>query len=313
LLVQELELNCVFAVASKPEGIDVNWVELDPRMLPQSLEVAPEFSQIVIPNDCDPARITRFIRTSGTTGAPKLIALSRGMVPKRLFAHYIVCEGAGSNRHLLSMPPGTIAGYGFLLMALLRGATVTPWLNGDDFDALIDRFHISHLLLAPIAFHDIVISNARKGCSFSSVCCTTTGGAPFESQLANKARSVLGPNIWNGYTSTEAGFIARGHLNLLDTDPNIIGKILPFVNLQIVDEQDNPVPVGETGIVKIATELAVDHYVNSTDEDGVFRNGYIYPGDLGAVDDKGYLKILGRADGLINVRGLKAMPENIEH
>ena len=197
---RDLKFACVFAVTGKPEGTEVPWVELDPRAPPQALPIASEFSQAQVPSDRDPARITRFIRSSGTTGTPKVIALSRDLVMKRVLAHHLFCEGIGSNRHLLGMLPGTIAGYGFLLMALCRGATVVPWLSEEAFEILIDRFHVSHLLLSPISFRNIVIGGARSGRDLGSVRMTTTGGAPFEAQLANRARAVFGPNIWNGYT-----------------------------------------------------------------------------------------------------------------
>ncbi len=308
--VQNLKLDCVFSVTSKPQGSDVLWVELNPEL--QELEIAPEFLEIEVPVDDDPARITRLISSSGTTGTPKVVSLDRELVLKRVLAHQLFCEGMGPNRYLLGMPYSTVAGYGWFLMAMCRGATVVPGLGPKICMRYIEMFQISHLLLTPNLFRNMVEFGHRKGRSFDSVCMTTTGGSPFDVQLVNKARSVLGPNILNAYASTETGSVAKGHIGLIDEDPNLVGPVLPFVDLQIVDEQDNPLPTGETGIVRIASELAVDQYENDPDENQVFRNGFVYSGDLGSLDNRYRLRILGRADELINLRGVKLMPEKIE-
>ncbi len=311
---QALGLECVFSSESKPENTDVKWIEVDASTPVQALPVDSEFADADIPVDREPTRIVRFVSSSGTTGCPKVIALSREIVMKRVVAHHLFCEGMGSNRFLIGMPLPTIAGYGWLLMVLCRGATAVPCLDPIMIVRFIDAFQLSHLLLTPILFHNVIEIGQQSGRNFTSVCMTTTGGTPFDIRLASRARAVLGNNIWNGYTSTEAGSVARGHIDQVETNPNMIGSVLPFVTLEIVDENNNLMDIGEKGIVRIASELAVSKY--ETDEDGdqgaVFHDGFVYPGDLGSLDDKGRLRILGRVDEMINLRGIKLAPEDLE-
>lgn len=305
------EFDYVFACSAPISDHGVKWIEVPPDSAPSALFPPDAAGPGVISND-DPDCLVRLIRSSGTTGTAKVIGLSRATVMKRLMAHHMMVEGAGTNRHLLTMPPGTIAGYGFLLMVLCRGATLVVMAPGADIGGQIDGYQASHLLLTPIALRQIVLSGARSGRTHDSVKMVTTGGAPFEVELMDMARAVLGPNIWNGYTSTEAGSVARGHISQLAKDPRMIGPVLPFVHAEIVDTDDAPLPTGEIGRVRVSSELMVDHYENVDDVEGVFRDGFVYTGDLGSLDDRGYLTIVGRADGVINQRGVKFLPEEVE-
>lgn len=310
--VQALKLDCVFASDTKPDAAEITWIELEAGEQPRSLPISTELAEVEVPIDREPTRIVRLVFSSGTTGAPNAVPLSREIAMKRIFAHHLFCEGAGSNRYLLGMPFSTIAGYGWLLMVLCRGATAIPCPNPQGAVRLIDAYQISHLLLSPILFQNVIQTGLQSGRDFASVCMTTTGGAPLDVRLAYRARAVLGSNIWNGYTSTEAGSVARGHINQVQSDPNMIGAVLPFVTLEIVDDDDNLLPRGETGLVRIASELAVSGYDNDEGGEAVFRNGFVYPGDLGSLDEQGRLRVLGRSDELINLRGIKMAPEEIE-
>lgn len=309
---EALKFTHVFSIAPRvPEAPDANWIDIKENQSPSALPVAAEFATCDLPNDMDPDRVVRYIRSSGTTGNAKIIELTRDLVMKRVLAHHLMVEGAGTNRHLLTMPSGTIAGYGYLLAVFLRGATLVCWLPNDDFSTLVDTFQISHLLLTPAALRNMVVSAVNENRTHDSVKMVTTGGAPFESRLIKAAQHVLGPNIWNGYTSTEAGSVARGHVSQVDDDPQMIGPRLPFVELEIVDDDDNVVGVNMAGRVRVRSELAVDHYVYG-DGVGVFKDGWYYPGDLGSLDNRGFLKIMGRTDGLINIEGVKFLAEDVE-
>ncbi len=311
--LQTLKINAVFAAESKPDGLDVPWAELDPQSLPADLDLPAGAADAPIPTDSDPDRVVRLVETSGTTGQPNVVALTRQTALKRIMAHQLYCEGQGSNRFLLGMPVHTIAGYGWLLMALMRGATAIPGIGPRHLGRFIELFQVSHLLLSPGAFRFLVIDGNRNPRDFSSVCSTTTGGAPFDATLAQLARIVLGPNIWNAYTSTEAGSVARGHVTQLLGNPAMIGSVLPFVTVEIVDDAGKLLPAGETGQVRIASDLAVSHYEGGPDVDqSAFRDGYFYPGDLGSLDADGRLSIEGRLDGRVNLLGNKVPAETIE-
>jgi acyl-CoA synthetase (AMP-forming)/AMP-acid ligase II len=83
--------------------------------------------------------------------------------------------------------------------------------------------------------------------------------------------------------------------------------------MEIVDDEDRPLPAGSEGIVRIASEFAVDRYVDDPIESKkVFRNGWFYPGDLGSLTSDNLLIISGRQNDVLNAGGGKMAAEKVE-
>jgi acyl-CoA synthetase (AMP-forming)/AMP-acid ligase II len=83
--------------------------------------------------------------------------------------------------------------------------------------------------------------------------------------------------------------------------------------VQIVDDNDTPLPARREGIVRVKSETGVTEYLEDEEETTrVFRNGWFYPGDIGVLTADGLLAILGRATTVLNVGGSKLNPETIE-
>lgn len=91
------------------------------------------------------------------------------------------------------------------------------------------------------------------------------------------------------------------------------GYVTPGARIEIVDETDRPVPAGTDGIVRIASEFAVDRYIDDPIESAkVFRNGWFYPGDLGSLTPDNLLVISGRLNNILNIGGEKIAAERVE-
>lgn len=308
---QSTGISLILGINPGPQNTGIRFIALPDKAMP--VDFAGESTgRQSLPNDLDAQCVTRLIRSSGTTGQAKIIALTRDSMMKRVYTHHMMVEGAGTNRYLLTMPPGTIGGYGFLLTAIQRGATLVPWVANSDFMALIDAYQVSHLLLSPLALKGIVTRATAGNLTFPSVKAVTTGGAPFDARLTRAALRVLGTNISNGYASTEAGSVARGNISLTLEDPQLIGPVLPFVRLEIVDDKDQPLSPGTPGKIRIQSYITATGYLDPADDEGVFRDGWFYPGDLGSLDDNGILRVHGREDGVINISGKKMIAEELE-
>jgi len=306
-------LGLVISNEPKPDDSDINWQKLDQAALVSSLPIASDFTNSDILNDNDPTRVVRLAYTSGTTGGNKLVAIDRANIIRRICYRLLYTEGMGTNRHLLGFSLTTVVGYTYLLMIFYRGATAVPSLSPQASVSLIDRFQISHAWLSPVLFQRIIQLAHNQQRNFSSLHMTTTAGAPLNTRLVRHARAIFGNNIWNSYGSTEVGSVAIGHVNLVETDPTMIGPVLPFTTVEIVDDDDNVLPVGSSGNVRITNDLTLSSYANNdVDNDKYFRDGFFYTGDLGRLDNQGYLRIMGRIDDVINIRGGKKPPEAIE-
>jgi acyl-CoA synthetase (AMP-forming)/AMP-acid ligase II len=97
--------------------------------------------------------------------------------------------------------------------------------------------------------------------------------------------------------------------------PETVGRTRPWVLLQIVDEADRVLPIGETGNIRVrAPGMARNMYgggVARTSGD-TLKSGWAYPGDLGALDDKGFLRLLGRSSDIIIRGGANVHPSEVE-
>jgi acyl-coenzyme A synthetase/AMP-(fatty) acid ligase len=90
-----------------------------------------------------------------------------------------------------------------------------------------------------------------------------------------------------------------------DFEEGRVGRPFTRVTIDILDDADNPCPVGVTGHVAIRSEGGPDYYVDNPEMSArTFRDGYIFPGDMGYLDDQGRLHVLGRSD-VINIGGFK--------
>jgi acyl-CoA synthetase (AMP-forming)/AMP-acid ligase II len=95
--------------------------------------------------------------------------------------------------------------------------------------------------------------------------------------------------------------------------PGAVGYITPGVRAQIVDHDGVVQPPGSEGLLRIRSEVAVDHYLGGPSDSGrVFRDGWFQPGDFATLDTQGLLTITGRDNNVLSVGGDKISPEVIE-
>ncbi|MET0252134.1 MAG: fatty acid--CoA ligase family protein [Novosphingobium sp.] len=113
------------------------------------------------------------------------------------------------------------------------------------------------------------------------------------------------------YGASECGAVAVASAGVLARSPSAAGFVLPGVTVEIVDDQDANVAVGELGHVRIRSDRVAGGYLRGG-EASAFRDGWFRPGDLGRLDADGLLSLEGRADDLMNVRGQKVLPAWIE-
>jgi acyl-CoA synthetase (AMP-forming)/AMP-acid ligase II len=88
---------------------------------------------------------------------------------------------------------------------------------------------------------------------------------------------------------------------------------MPGVTVEIVDDDNVPLPPGKEGILRISSETGVNEYLGDPEETArAFRDGWFYPGDIGYLTADNMLVISGRAKSIINIGGEKINPEKVE-
>jgi acyl-coenzyme A synthetase/AMP-(fatty) acid ligase len=116
--------------------------------------------------------------------------------------------------------------------------------------------------------------------------------------LARRLQARLCRHVWTEYSATDAGLLAFAHYDRIASVPDAVGFLAPGVEMQIVNEDDGPVTIGEHGLVRyrtrFLTETLADHHPDKANDSS---GPWWYPGDLGRLTDDGILCISGRVDG----------------
>jgi acyl-CoA synthetase (AMP-forming)/AMP-acid ligase II len=114
------------------------------------------------------------------------------------------------------------------------------------------------------------------------------------------------------YGSTEGGMITLKNA-VVDSDPRIVGHVMPDVKLEILDAAGNLVPAGEVGEIRYwSKELTERYYRDPAATAAAIRDGWFYPGDRGKFVPSGELMLIGRVDDVINLAGVKVDPGSLE-
>jgi len=132
------------------------------------------------------------------------------------------------------------------------------------------------------------------------------GSAPVSRDLWRRIEARLASRINYTYNSNEAGTIAS-------IDAEGVGTLRPDVQLEIVGDNDAPLPVGEIGRIRVKTRSMVDGYLDNPESTArSFRGGWFYTGDAGMMLGPRQLRLVGRSDELLNIAGVKVEPQSIE-
>jgi acyl-CoA synthetase (AMP-forming)/AMP-acid ligase II len=129
-----------------------------------------------------------------------------------------------------------------------------------------------------------------------------------------QAKALLSSNFIQEYGASIAGRISSLSGPDLDSRPDSVGRVLPQVCLQVVDEEDNPITTpGAAGTIRLRSPGMAQSMEGASRESGdKLKNGWAYPGDVGALDDHGFLTLVGRTSDLIIRGGINVHPSEIE-
>jgi acyl-CoA synthetase (AMP-forming)/AMP-acid ligase II len=139
-------------------------------------------------------------------------------------------------------------------------------------------------------------------------------GAPMRAEEKLRAKQILSKYFVEDYGTSLAGRISSLHGADLDQRPDSVGRVMPYVALEIVDSNDGALPVGEAGIIRVrAPGMARGIYGATSRASGdKLIDGWAYPGDIGVMDDTGFLRLLGRASDLIIRDSINVHPSEVE-
>jgi long-chain acyl-CoA synthetase len=257
--------------------------------------------------------------SSGTTGLPKGVMLTHHNLVANNLQFVAAIRLRESDRLMLFLPLYHI--YGAMLMGggVCAGATLVLMERFEPIECLrlIARHGVTLFFVVPPVLNLLSQMPDIKSYDFSTVRLTMVGAAPVAPELSRRFRELTGVPVLQGYGLTEAAPLT--HLNpVWDPDLNVIDSCgLPAHDTEhkVVDVEtgERILPAGEVGEICIRGPQVMQGYWKAPEASAeTLRDGWLYTGDIGSVDEHGYTFIRDRKKEMIKYNGFGVAPAEIE-
>ncbi len=257
--------------------------------------------------------------TSGTTGKPKGVMTTHGQTLRTFEAWSRLVGLREGDRYLIVNPFFHTFGYkaGFIA-CLMRGATIVPHAVFDVPSVLrrIDEEKIT-MLPGPPTLYQSILNEPQRG-DLSSLRLAVTGAAVVPVELIKRMRTELSfETILTAYGLTESTGVVT--MCRTDDDPetvaNTSGCAIPDTEVRIVDDGNREVARGEPGEIVVRGYNVMRGYYQDPQAtaDTIDGDGWLHTGDIGVMDERGYVRITDRKKDMFIVGGFNAYPAEIEN
>ena len=263
-----------------------------------------------------PEGLLHYKTSSGTTGEPKIVgATHAGMISS--IARETSCIGYPPGERYLTPVSLRFDGPRRRYVACLAGGgtAVMPPSDGSPASLLeiIERHDVAHYACVPSQAYALAAAVEPGRQRFPRMRCLRLSAGPSDASLHQLLRERLTSNVLISYGCTELGPLTVAPPDLVASRPETVGRPMPGIELQVVSAEDQSLPPGAAGVIRIRAEGMPQAYHDDPEATAkFFRNGWFYPGDLGKTDEEGLVFHLGRADGMMILNGINIYPAEIE-
>jgi acyl-CoA synthetase (AMP-forming)/AMP-acid ligase II len=310
-----LEGSADVAQGQGPENVSVqHWQAFADAGVEVSDAAAMQRRDAVRPTDASDV-----LFTSGTTGRPKGVVMTHGQTVRQFRGW---CEFAGlepDDRYLVVNPFFHMFGYkAGWLACLLQGATIVPVPVFDvpTVLSLVERERITVLPGAPTIYRSILDHPQRSAFDLESLRVAITGAADIPVALIEEMRAQLPfRRIATGYGLTEAGTCTGSRPDDdAETIATTAGRAMPDFEVVVADAAGREVERGATGELLVRGYGVMQGYLDdpSATAAAIDERGFLHTGDLATMDERGYVRIVGRLKDMILVGGFNVYPAEVE-
>jgi acyl-CoA synthetase (AMP-forming)/AMP-acid ligase II len=293
-------------------------------------EAESEFDRLVAsgadvepPVVCTDADTLALAFTSGTTGLPKGVVQSQRMHKNMI----TICQ----NEYLMreddvrycAAPTFHVSGVSGLLAGVARGFTslLLPQFEATTVHRFMAEDRVSAVFLVPTMISSILQLEGVDRYAYDRLQLITYGAAPISPALLRRAMDTFRCDFLQAFgAGTEAGLQSvltpEDHRRALDGRPELLqsaGRPSYGVAMRIVDDEMNDLPPGGIGEVATRSDMVMDGYLGMPEDTArAFRDGWFRAGDMGYLDEAGYLYLHGRNKDMIIRGGENIYPFEIE-
>ncbi|MGG1677121.1 long-chain fatty acid--CoA ligase [Neobacillus sp. NRS-1170] len=269
---------------------------------------AREFGEV------NPEDTAVILYTSGTTGNPKGVLLTH----KNLFSN-----AANSAKHndtergttLGVLPLAHVYGLTVSNVCFLTGSSIVVFSSFDVkavFSA-IEKYGVKTFSAVPAMIHALVSYPEAARYDTSSLESVGSGSAPLPVALINAFEQKFGAKVYEGYGLSEAAPVVTAHRKGYKIKPGSVGIPIPGVEVKIVNEIGEELPLGEVGeLIVRGDNVTPGYYQNPEESHRVLKESWLYTGDMARIDEDGYVYIVDRKKDLIIRGGFNVYPRDVE-
>ncbi|MBK9255213.1 MAG: AMP-binding protein [Saprospiraceae bacterium] len=258
--------------------------------------------------------------TGGTTGISKGAMLTN----ENMVANMLQIKAWMQNRltegkevTLSPLPMYHIFAFTVNCLAMIGvGAHTILVTNARDINSIIKEFKRSEITLMTglnTLFNALLNNEKFKECNFSSLKITVGGGMAIQKSVADRWKEVTGCTLTEGYGMTESSPLIS--VNPLDETgrQGSIGLPVSSTDIRIVDDEGTIVDIGQIGEIHAKGPQMMKGYYNQPSETAkTLVDGWLHTGDIGKMDEDGFLYIVDRKKDMILVSGFNVYPNEIE-
>lgn len=259
--------------------------------------------------------------TSGSTGEPKGVLQSHFT-----WGHYSITAGleigdTRSGEVFAHGAPLTHYSQIFVMPTFIRGGTnvMLPGLEVDSLLQNIQRHKVTATAVVPTIIYLLLDHPHREDYDLSSLNTMLYAGSPISPERLRQALDVFGQIFIQAYAGTEPGYVSclRKVDHRVDSEEALRrlasgGRPIPYVDVSIQDDDDNPLPIGEAGEVCSRQLGQMLGYVDASRNAEAIRDGWVHTGDIGRLDEDGFLYIVDRKKDLVVSGGFNVFPRQVE-
>lgn len=269
--------------------------------------------------------------TAGTTGRPKGVPLTHSSFVSYMLTNVTPVDPEIEEVNLLTVPLYHVAGiqamlaatYGGRTLAMMRQFEVKDWMK------TVQETKANRAMLVPTMLKRVIDEPDFNKYDLSSLKVITYGAAPMPFEVIKKAIDVF-PKVMFinafGQTETASTITALGPEDHVITGTDAekskklkrlqssIGKAMQDVEVKIVDEHGKEMPRGKAGEIVARGPRVMSGYWKDPEKTAkAIRDGWLHTGDMGYMDDEGYIYLAGRGDDMIIRGGENISPEEVEN
>jgi len=292
--------------------------EEGPRITPYEKLIQEQSGDFKI-EEMDKDNVALLIYTAGTTGRPKGVMLTHGNLYHHSTATYNLWERDKPRRVLSCLPLAHMFGVTAMLIDQLNEHpesvfVLMSWFDPEEIFRLIEKYKTTGMGGVPTMFWVLLADPSIEKYDLSSMERCVVGAAPLPDELYKSFESKFNIEMIEAYGLSESCSAVACTRPDQVRKPGSAGTRVGEAILKIFDDDDNELPPGEPGEIVVSGPIVMKGYYKRPEEtEEALRGGWLHTGDIGYLDEDGYLYITDRGKDMIIKGGENIFPSEVEN